>query len=120
MSHSHTASVIYGFPCPSNYLSILGCDAQNHQVYLEAWLEQNYKHLEQINAGQSNGGDAWQLVGVVCAKLADYTRADGFMRLPAILLPQKHQAVLSSLEAAARDLGVSPKEIGYYLVGDAG
>jgi hypothetical protein len=96
----------------------LGTDLKGKQLYLGEWLDQNYPNLEQINAGQSNGGHAEQLVGVVCEKLSDYTRDSGYTRLPAILLPEKHHAVLSSLEAVARELGVSAKLIGYYLVGD--
>lgn len=122
MSTSHNIMIIYGFKADNP----VARDRRTGEcTYLFDWLETNYPALEQINSGVSNGGSPQFFVGVVVAKVKDYTRTNRpYTPISAIYNPPEaiERAVreaYTALRAIDPDLLDDDASIGLYLTADA-
>lgn len=112
MSTSMEAHLVFGFVVPTDIKERL---ARMGHTYIHEWLEAaGMAPAEQINAGRSNGGNVWFLVGVRLCSLVDFTRSDGWEKVKRLEpRPTERNAVLR----AAKALGIEESPA-LYLVGD--
>lgn len=125
MSYSHNAKLIYGFHAPNPVPLAVAYSAEDlassgklKPVYLEEWLRKmRFRNVDQINAGESNGGSPDFFVGVELVAVDDYTRSEPFEHVDLLAVREVAAAVFDELQRAQKHLAPNEK-IGYWLIGE--